>query len=429
MPWGMPVEILERIVKCKTARGMAVHLGALGRSLAALLLCGQLALPAFAGVLPPFSWDRVPVAADLRTDRALSDEEARFMGSRYSFVVLEKGQGLESLPADKKHTEDGFLAARQALKAANPDMPVLYYWNSLIYYPLYRSTQSFDQQRWCMHRPRRQPAADCWHDPRGRIHFERSNREFQEWWHRSALSALDDLHADGLFLDAIGREYDPDLAQMLGRLTAASPQRGGKLVLVNLAKGLQGGAANYLSMPGIDGFMIEHFGVEDHADPQVMKADLLAVQEAGKRGKVVLFKAWPDFVRRDAQWFHQTREKRPAYQSLVEQARREITFPLACFLAVAQPHSYFQYSWGYAEPGDGNLIYRSERGDQLDPQWYPELMRALGAPKGDAEVNGFRFRRSFAHADVDVDLATRVGTIRWAGASLPRGEKQGVPVR
>jgi hypothetical protein len=389
------------------------------RLAAALLLCVAGLQSALADLLPPFSWDRVPVAADLRTQRAMTDEEVRFITKNYSFVAIEKAQGMESLPASSRFTEEGFQAARKALKAVRPDMPVLYYWNSLIYYPLYRANSDFDQERWCKRRPQqRQPEGECWRDGRGRIQYDRANPGFQDWWHRKAASALGDMQADGLFIDALGREFDPALAQMLNRVTSAFKERNDRLIIVNLAKGVERSTADYLSMPGVDGFMIEHIGIEDRSDPEKMKDDMLAVQEFGKRGKVVLFKAWPDFVRTDKAWFgpNRTRAQRPAYDKLVAQARQDIAFPLACFLVVAQRHSYFQYSWGYQEPGDGNLVYRPD--GKLDPQWYAELLRPLGAPKGDAQIDGYRFRRSFAHADVEVDLQRRVGTIRWANGQV-----------
>lgn len=83
-------------------------------------------------------------------------------------------------------------------------------------------------------------------------------------------------------------------------------------------------------------------------------------------------------------------------------ARRQITYPLACYLIGAQRHAYFSYGWGYGID-DGQLIE------------YPEYGYTLGEPKGKAlrENGTWIFRREFEHATVMADLEKREGNIQW----------------
>jgi hypothetical protein len=91
--------------------------------------------------------------------------------------------------------------------------------------------------------------------------------------------------------------------------------------------------------------------------------------------------------------------KLPA-DELAAEARKRITFPLACFLVAARERSYFCYSWGYRE-GHGSLVD------------FPELRLPLGAPEGEAVREGMVYRRSYARASVRVDISKRSATIDW----------------
>jgi hypothetical protein len=40
-------------------------------------------------------------------------------------------------------------------------------------------------------------------------------------------------------------------------------------------------------------------------------------------------------------------------------------------------------------------------------------LKPLGAPKGDASIDGYVFARSCAHADVHVDISAHTASINW----------------
>ena len=127
-----------------------------------------------------------------------------------------------------------------------------------------------------------------------------------------------------------------------------------------------------------------------------MANTILTMQAAAKDGKVIIFKGWPRFL---AKW-RSGEMKKALRKEVVAAAQKDITFPLACFLAGAGPNSYFCYSWGWTAQ-EGSL------------DWYPELDKPLGNPKGDAVREGWTFRRDFQHASVFVDLEKRTAKIDW----------------
>lgn len=125
-----------------------------------------------------------------------------------------------------------------------------------------------------------------------------------------------------------------------------------------------------------------------------MAEDLDAMRAAARAGKIVCLKAWPGFS-----WLDEEAMKKP-HEELSRLARERLTFPLACFLIAAEPHSYFCYTWGYTE-NHGTF------------DWYPEFDKPLGPPKGEAKRDGWNFQREFAHALVSVNLETKAAKIEW----------------
>jgi hypothetical protein len=184
------------------------------------------------------------------------------------------------------------------------------------------------------------------------------------------------------------------------------------------------GSLQYLKSAFITGAMIEHFGLIGQeittTEPQQAVMNALLDLQPTTPPKIILFKGWPQTF----SW--QTLAKSPmTYAEQVKEARTQIIFPLACFLAVAQPYWYFDYSWGYAEPDAGVLTYQTDAdGGQeqplaLDPSWYPEFFKSLGAPTGPAtkNSNGTQYSRQFAHASVTCDVGTpQNSSITWSSS-------------
>ncbi len=96
-----------------------------------------------------------------------------------------------------------------------------------------------------------------------------------------------------------------------------------------------------------------------------------------------------------------------------EAMKHRLTQTLALFLIVAEPNVFFSYAWFYGLE-DGYIPCPPPIECGMPPAWYPEFSRPLGPPAGPATKTGAVFTRSFAHADVYVDLTRRVASkIVW----------------
>ncbi len=85
---------------------------------------------------PKFSWDKVPVAFHFgKSEALLTEAEAKFVASRSNFICLEKGHGSKQFG----DTETGIEQEAQQLKKLNPNMKVIFYWNTFLDYDMYKA--------------------------------------------------------------------------------------------------------------------------------------------------------------------------------------------------------------------------------------------------------------------------------------------------
>ncbi len=348
--------------------------------------------------LTGFSWDRVPVCIHFgKRTSDLTDAELDFLASHADLITLEKGHGA----AVYGSTEAGIAETARRLKQRNPKLKVLFYFNAFINWPGYAAFKTY-RDEWTLR------------DRNGNIvyrtdHVSRpdpSQAAFREWWSNVVADELKRAPLDGVFVDALPQALVRSLARTVGKekadaivaglreMVALTKHKIGedKIVLANGTRGTD--FREILDWEGIDGVMIEHFGAFNSASPEDILADMETMAIAAQKGNFVVLKAWPGFT-----WLDTAMMSRP-YEELLELARRNITFPLACFLVAARPGSFFCYSWGY-----------SDRHGTLDV--YSELERPLGPPLGEAQRSGWTFRREFIHASVFVDVKTKTARIEW----------------
>ena len=98
-------------------------------------------------------------------------------------------------------------------------------------------------------------------------------------------------------------------------------------------------------LPATDGAMVDDFdrGAKVvRQSPEYMANTIETMRKAAKDGKIVIFKAWPQFTWRTDQEFM----KRP-HEEQHRVASEQIIFPLASFLVGADRHCYFCYTWGW----------------------------------------------------------------------------------
>jgi hypothetical protein len=346
--------------------------------------------------LPPFSWDRVPVIAHVgKTSDDFSTNEVEFLAKHFNFVVVEKAQAVQK----RGTTEAGIAEAARQIKQRNPKARVIFYWNSFLDIPQYKAHSTL-------------PTDGHLKDLQGKPVMARntvatldlSREDVRNWWTEVAAKAVMEYGCDGIFADALPQVTAAGKKKLLGDekyralndglvtlLKQAREKMGSdKIIIYNGIRGEDG--AQFL--PLTDGAMIEHFNHFSSTGKVNMASDIEAMRKAGQVGKLVVMKAWPGFS-----WLDADQMKKP-HEELLKLARERITFPLACFLVAAEANSFFCYTWGYRE-------------NQGTFDWYPEFDKPLGPPKGQAERQGWTYRREFEHASVFVDLEKQTAKIDW----------------
>ncbi|MEY4384978.1 MAG: hypothetical protein RLY20_261 [Verrucomicrobiota bacterium] len=355
--------------------------------------------------LPKFTWDRVPVYAHFGYDPALTPQQYDFLAKHFSFVTFAAGS--------VKDAEKNIAAAAAEIKKRNPSAKVLFYFAADIPHSNFTASNSILPKEAFFEKP----SIRKYVDPKTGKKVEReiyrldkSQPAMREWWASVAEKAVKEYGCDGVFADGLandgGDQITPEKRAAVRKGVAtmcklAHDKMGPKgLIIFNPLHGEEGSEL----LPATDGAMIDNFDrtmflkdagkIPGAKDLNMMAADIEAMQKASKAGKIVIFKGWPGFHQKDKELM-----KRP-HEELVKIAAKNITFPLASFLIAAGPNCYFQYTWGWSS-------------DNGTFDWYPEFEKPLGAPKGDAKRDGFKYTREFEHASVFVDLETKTGRIDW----------------
>lgn len=357
--------------------------------------------------LPVFSWDKVPVYLHFgKTTGPLTEEELKFVAKASSIVCFEKAHAMNRLGS----TEAGTAHDARRLKAINPDIKVLFYWNTFLNYPLYDACDEVAKHPDWLFRDRDGELIY----KTGRLEqYNLLNPQFRQWWASSAGKAVTEYGCDGIFMDATNQAKRPLWMQrgwgvgnehlltaaVIDMMQRAKKEMGHDSIL--LYNGLRSSDAGGTTtgdeyLPYADGTNVEHFTAFRSRTKESIARDIEAIRSASKSGKLVTVKGWPD---PDFTWLNAAKMKRPAEQ-LAAEATEKMTFSLACYLIAAEENCYFCYSWGY----------REQHGSLID---YPQFSRPLGEPKGEAVRSGWKFTRSFEHVDVSLDLSARTAEIRW----------------
>ncbi len=365
------------------------------------------ALAGSASARPHFSWDTVPLYIHFgKSTGPLSDSELAFVARVCDFVCLEKGHARTHFGS----TEKGIAHDAKHLKALNPRMKVLFYWNTFLNYPLYDACETVAKHpQWLFRDRKGTPIYKT-----GTLEqYNLLNPDFRQWWATIAAKAVTEYGCDGIFMDAVNQAKRPiwmkrgwgegnedALTQaVIDMMQHAKRQMGRDALLIyNGLRSLDptGLTSGREYLPHADGAMVEHFTAFRSQSKESIAADIEAVTAAARMDKIVIVKGWPDPT---FNWTNKEQMRLPSTK-LAAEARKKITFSLACFLIAAQEHCYFSYSWGW----------REHHGSLLD---YPEFQRPLGKPKGPATRRGWTYTRSYEHASVRLNLAQREAMIEW----------------
>jgi len=356
---------------------------------------------------PYFSWDTVPVYIHFgKSSGPLSDSELRFVAHVSDFVCLEKGHGRDHFGS----TEKGIAFDAKRLKALNPRMKVLFYWNTFLNNPLYDACETVaNHPLWIFRDKKGNPI----YKVRTLEQYNLLNPEFRQWWAAIAGKAVTEYGCEGIFMDAVNQAKRPIwmkrgwgegneniLTQaVIDMMRLANQEMGEDAILIYngiLSSDPGGITTGKEYLPHASGVMIEHFTAFHSQSKESIAADIEAITSAASMGKTVVVKGWPDPT---FNWTNKEKMRVPSVM-LADEARKKIIFSLACFLIAAQENSYFSYSWGW----------REQNGSLID---YPEFDKPLGPPKGEAIRKGWTYLREFAHASVFVDLEKKTAKIDW----------------
>jgi hypothetical protein len=371
-----------------------------------------------------FDWQTVPVGADIGdATRDFSTSEISFLTKQFKILAIEKSQG-------SGYTEDGFLTAANALKASNPQIAVLFYWNSLSFFDKYRATINFNPG---------------WLTPNGNNPNNPPDLRLdipacRLWWIKTATAITRNPEVDGVFIDGLTTVYknNSDLAlTLLKELRTSLDTLPGtpRIIFYNCAVAKSSkspialtdatGTTLHPLLQLADGAWFEDFYRKD-LGRNIETGDLVhilnGIKLAASKKKSIVLKAWPQFSFANVDGYASSH----TYLDLVARARSEISFPLASFLVAAGRYSYFQYSWAWNHTSPntdhGIFIRTAANAQTVDPTWYVELRRPLGQPAGDATINGNIWTRRFSHATVTVDLNQKTGYVSWDILNFfPRG--------
>ena len=346
---------------------------------------------------PPFSWDTVPIYQMFGDGkRLLTDAELKIVAASSDFICIEKSHGISKTGCARL----GAAREIERFKKIDPKMFCLFYFNSAYAFPFSKDTRVFGAK--VVEEPFRSFLIS---DPktgepkrRGAVRmFDVLNPEFRTWWAEAVGKGVRETGADGVFVDQMHgnvfsrrkqqKEVDAAQAEMMRMAKKAiGPE---KILLLN---GVDEDRPDLFEIG--DAFMFEHSSARFITKEAIVK-DWDDMKKIAAAGKIAV---WRIGVHKEAKG-----AKLVSEADLEKFARERLSYYLAAFLIGAQPHSYFQYGWGWTLQS-GCLVE------------YPEFSKPLGAPKAEAtrpDPAAWIFTREFEKASVRVDLAAGQGEIHW----------------
>ena len=322
-----------------------------------------------------------------------SEAEYAFIAATFPIFTVEKRHasgvyGNPSAPAGSPRRTNSIAASvgtARKIKALNPSVRVLMYWNSALHYNMYECEEEV-QPSWLMRRGS-QP----------QLLYDYSVANFRAWWVSCAVDALRNSSGalDGLFIDAAPKlerlsvnaaEALALFGEMLGDIRRQVP---GAFVVFN---------GNFIVPSG--GMLANATALLPHADAVYVEsmATLDSPSFAASPERSIAFL---QFVAASASAAVPAGKQLFAHGRLdPADAERSFAFGLALFLLVAPDPST---GWFLANDG-----YDVQEG-LLVP--HPAYELAYGAPRGPFSVNGTVLCRTFDNANVAVDLKGLTATI------------------
>ena len=361
---------------------------------------------------PAFSWERVPQYMHIRKAEKFTEAEIKYLAS-FPLLTFEKTTGHKAF----QRTEDGTLAAANAVKEVNPLTKILYYRNVIVHYGTYKANAEIEKM------PRAFLVGRNGNTKLVRNvceAYDLANPQVRDWWVGHAKKMCADPAIDGLFLDGNIKVLSPaylkrDIgdekkeAQLTGYETMMSEARKAlgpdKIMLANVLRVGQSKDDGLEAIKRFDGSYIEGFelaATQEQKKDNVAKG-IEAFQKAARDGFIVAFTAGLSELNAEEGELNpqRTDEIRKGLSEKDNHSKR-FEYVLALFLTCAEKHSYFLAHDGYGAEKSKVWMKRN-----------PELERPLGEPKGPAVRDGYIYTREFAHAKVRLNIESEVGEVEW----------------
>lgn len=346
-----------------------------------------------------FCWDKVPRWLAFRNTDPLTDAEVQDIAEHYQIVLLEKAnnQGLSTV-------DDGMVAVATRLKAENPNLNTLFYWNTWINYRGYSAQDEYDlhANEW----------SDLGSDGKPELFkdlYYTYNYEIEalrDWWIQTPLDALQSDVIDGVFIDKVVYGAFKDIypngepvnnyVRMLTDLYNAMPK--GKKVIGNIIR-TERTNSNRALMEVADGSYMERWAFPGTAldEAEATAISIQAMREALSKGKEIHFQTSPHDTGGDAE--------PDDYAGKVQYAKDNVNYPLAIFLILAEKGAYFSYQV--------SVNARASAQEAWNTSFVDEFHYHLGAPLGPPTKDGYVYERSYENVDVWVNLVTKEAVLDW----------------
>lgn len=379
-----------------------------GILLFSLIICAPV-LSAKAGdtlIRPRFSWNTVPQWLIVRKATSFNQNELKLLAGA-PLVVFEKVNGYE----DSGSVERGILRAASALKQVSPTTITLFYWNAVISYPHYESNSFFvrNKEKWALSK------GGKYYRHRGRNYvYNLLDKDQQAWWINVAKRMSSYSSIDGIFIDAIVKtnsadgdnnkvyptiEYGKAYFSTAMRLNA---ELGNKLLIGNVIR-VSEPNSNLKHLKYLDGSYIERWDVPvgGQSFSSYVSEGMKAISKALSDGKIILFNSAPSRQQDTKHW-----TRNADYASREKLMKRDIRFPFAVFLMVAEEGAFFHW-------GTGPNVATTSEPDIWRNDIYEELRRPLGKPLAPSVKIGSKYFRRFEYLDVMLDLDQRTSEFCW----------------
>lgn len=328
---------------------------------------------------PPFSWDTLPVFHHGSNQSGIYSDEAIETLAKFPMVVIEKWQDIRG--SDNKTEDERIMFEGRRIKAMNPNVSVIFYYNAVCDFQQYAQGPKFLQhpEYWlrdsagapvnmsCAGFKNLGPAPDF------------SVKGARDLFIASCADAAKTGAVDGCFVD----RYLTNVSSKLSAQTQVSYWAGKRLMLQELQAAVPGPvASNHMCNDPPSSYVDGVYGCEVET-LQNSEKQVTNLQEAGRRGVVV-----------------------EAVAKKCTNTKVDVA-DLATFLLGAGKYAYLACVNGWDKDGSHGV------------RWYPEFDHPLGEPEGEAVkgADGAWTRRFKSGTIASAHFGKKKFSVQWAKRS------------